>query len=88
MALSSSKQSKTPRPRLDAKYPHLVECLTAQIDAGELRPGDRLPTFVQLQEEFGVTPHTVNRAMIALEHAGLIERRPGMGVFIRDPDRP
>jgi len=88
MANFATEQLKRQRPRADAKYPHLVEHLTAQIRAGKLCPGDRLPTFVQLQAKFGVTPQTVNRAMIALEQDGLIVRRPGGGTFILDAPRP
>ena len=73
---SIPQQSLKPKASSDAKYPYLVEHLASQIRDGILRVGDRLPTFVELQAHFGVTPHTVNRAMIALEHRGLVERRP------------
>jgi DNA-binding LacI/PurR family transcriptional regulator len=68
-----------------AKYPQLVEWLSTQINQGKLEVGDRLPPFVELQAEFGVTPNTVNRAMIELEQRGLIERRHGSGVYVAPP---
>lgn len=72
-------------PRTDAKYQHLVDHLTAQIRSGGLRAGQRLPTFVELQSAFKVTSPTVNRAMIALEQEGLVERRRGSGVYVLAP---
>jgi DNA-binding LacI/PurR family transcriptional regulator len=82
MPLSPVHKIRTPASAARGKYPQLVEHLVAEIRAGKLRDGDKLPTFVEMQEQFGVTPHTVNRAMIALEHRGLVERRRGSGIFV------
>lgn len=71
-----------------SKYPQLVAELTARIQSGQLAAGQKLPTFVELQQAFSVTPHTVNRAMIALEHSGLIERRRGSGVSVAHHKKP
>ena len=70
--------------RDDAKYLQLVNHFASQIRGGQLRSGDRLPTFVELQELFSVTSPTVNRAMIALEQQGLVERKRGSGVYATD----
>jgi len=59
-----------------------VRHLTSQIQSGHLRVGERLPTFIQLQQQFGMTSPTVNRAMIALEQQGLVERKRGSGVYV------
>jgi DNA-binding LacI/PurR family transcriptional regulator len=80
------KKSRTKRLVNErAKYPQLVDFLSSQIDQGKLEVGDRLPPFVELQAEFGVTPNTVNRAMIELEQLGLVERRHGSGVYVASP---
>jgi len=81
MSQLSARNSTTPRE----KYAHLVAYCTARIRSGEWKEKDRLPTFVVLQEQFGVTPGTVNRAMIALEHQGLVERKRGSGTFVAAP---
>ena len=66
----------------DGKYLRLVEHCIVLIHSGALKIGDRLPTYVELQSEFGMTPNTINRAMIALEQEGWVERRRGSGVYV------
>lgn len=70
------------KQRVSNKYMRLVDHLAAQIRSGRLSIGDRLPTFVELQQAFNVTSPTVNRAMIALEQQGLVERRRGSGIYV------
>ncbi|QHE84178.1 FadR/GntR family transcriptional regulator [Hydrogenophaga sp. BPS33] len=48
-----------------------------QISAGGLREGDKLPPERQLAESLGVSRNTVREALRSLEHAGLIELKPG-----------
>lgn len=69
----------------EGKYLGLVEYFTALIRSDALKAGDRLPTYVELQSQFGLTANTINRAMIALEQQGLIERRRGSGVYVANP---
>lgn len=57
--------------------------LKIRIESGELKAGDRLPSFADLQEQFGVSPNTANRALIALEHAGLVVREHKKGTFVK-----
>ena len=61
--------------------------LRTRIEAGELRPGDRLPSFAEMYRRYGTTQATVNRAYAELEQAGLIERRRGSGVYVADASR-
>lgn len=75
MPASSIKKPGLPAIALSGKYLLLVEHLASRIGKEQFKSGERLPTFIQLQEAFGVTLGTVNRAMIALEQRGLIERR-------------
>jgi GntR family transcriptional repressor for pyruvate dehydrogenase complex len=49
-----------------------------------LRPGDRLPPARELTDRFGVSRTVVRDAIAALEQRGLVETRPGSGVFVRD----
>lgn len=46
-------------------------------------PSGKLPSDGQLLRRFGTTRATVAKAMNALEHAGLIIRKPGAGTFVR-----
>ena len=76
--------SETATAATKYRYQVLRDELARQIRAGELRPGDRLPTFVQMRHDYGVMPATVHRAYAALAEAGLIERRQGSGVYVAD----
>ena len=55
-----------------------------EIARGALAPGDALPTEQSLCDEFGVSRITVRRALTDLAEQGLIERRQGVGSFVRD----
>ena len=70
------------------RYEAVRDALARRIESGELRPGDRLPTFVQIQRAYGVTPATVHRACTALAEAGLVVRRRGSGVYVADRQAP
>ncbi len=54
-----------------------------EIDRGVLTPGDALPTEQNLCEQFGVSRITVRRALADLAEQGYIERRHGVGSFVR-----
>ncbi len=60
---------------------HLLE----QIEQGQLRPGDQIPTEPELISTFDVSRTTVRRALRDLETMGLILRQPGRGSFVREP---
>lgn len=49
------------------------------ITAGDLAPGDRLPTVRELAAELGVSPATVSHAWQTLAAAGLITSRGRSG---------
>ncbi|OBH16372.1 GntR family transcriptional regulator [Mycobacterium sp. E3247] len=54
-----------------------------EIDRGVIAPGDALPTEQTLCDQFGVSRITVRRALADLAHQGYIERRHGVGSFVR-----
>lgn len=53
------------------------------IDEG-LKPGAKLGAGRELSERFGVSRTVIRDALAALQQQGLIEQRPGVGVFVRD----
>jgi GntR family transcriptional regulator len=55
-----------------------------RIGSGTLSDGDRLPGEPALALEFGVSRMTVRRALDRLVHEGMLERRAGVGTFVRD----
>lgn len=66
------------------KYAQLASQLKAQIENGQLKPGDRLPSFSEMRSRFGATPSTVERVFATLERDNLIERVQGRGTFVAD----
>jgi GntR family phosphonate transport system transcriptional regulator len=60
----------------------IAEALRGEIDAGQRRPGDRLPTEAALSRRFGVNRHTVRRALARLAEEGLVYSRRGAGAFV------
>lgn len=62
-----------------------VESLRAFIEAGNYRPGDRLPAERELIGALGVSRSTLRRALDSLEQEGLIWRHVGKGTFLAEP---
>lgn len=57
------------------------------IRAGELGPGDRLPTVREVAAELGVSPATVSSAWQALRRTGVVVSRGRSGTFVRETPR-
>jgi DNA-binding transcriptional regulator YhcF (GntR family) len=69
----------------------VFEQLRSQIErivlAGQLGPGDRLPTIRDLANDLGLARGTVNKVYDALAADGLVETRGRHGTFVREaPD--
>jgi DNA-binding transcriptional regulator YhcF (GntR family) len=54
------------------------------IVEGAVRPGDALPTALQVADALGVHRNTVLRAYRALRDEGAIDLRAGRGAHVRD----
>jgi GntR family transcriptional regulator len=59
--------------------------LTAALDGGEWRPGDRLPPERELAERYGCSLITVRHALAELAREGRIERTRGRGTTVLAP---
>lgn len=72
-------------------YQQVATAVAAHIASGVYTPGSRLPSERDLAEEYGVSRPTVREAMIALEIRGLVDARPGSGIYVtaaRAPEGP
>ncbi len=56
--------------------------LLAEIDAGRMLPGEKLPTDTRLAEQFGVSRTVIREAVSRLRQDGIVEARQGSGVFV------
>ena len=63
-------------------YEQVKAFIKAQINGGQLRPGDAVPTEAVLQQQFGLSRMTVNRAMTELAAEGLLTRIRGSGTVV------
>lgn len=70
-------------------YAQIAGRLRLAVAAGELRPGESLPSVRQLAARLRINPATVVQAYRDLEGEGFVELRQGAGTFVRDvaPDR-
>ena len=64
-----------------SKHRDIFDQLKADILGGKYGDGKPLPSAFALMKKFGVARGTVDRAMTALEHEGLIEKRKGSGTY-------
>ena len=63
-------------------YRQITEQVRQAVATGRLAVSDQLPSVRALAEELVLNPNTVARAYAELARDGLIETRPGRGVFV------
>lgn len=62
---------------------HQIErLLRSKIESEQWKSGDRVPTEIQLADQFNVSRTTIRQAMAALNRDGLITRRRSSGTFV------
>lgn len=66
-----------------APYQQIADALRAQIESGELAPGDQLPSIAALTSEYDVSIGTARSALSVLKADGLIVTRHGRGSHVR-----
>lgn len=64
-------------------YEIVTEHIKNQIEQGELKPGDRLDSVVQLASQYGFGRSTIREALGALKAMGWLDIRHGGGTFVK-----
>ena len=72
------------RPR----WRQVHEIIAARIRAGQYPPGERVPSLLEIQTEFGIANITAQKVQRQLREDGLVETQPGMGSYVVDPLPP
>jgi len=67
---------------------HLARTIGDRIVAGDIAPGERLPSEGKLVEEFGVSRTVVREALQRLQSRGLVRTRVGSGSYALTPPAP
>lgn len=70
------------QPRKVTVVESIVEQIIRQIQAGRLKPGDKLPSERQLIDMLGVGRSSIREALQGLAAIGVVESRAGQGSFI------
>nr|WP_010890171.1 GntR family transcriptional regulator [Streptomyces phaeochromogenes]AAA91011.1 TraR [Streptomyces phaeochromogenes] len=65
-----------------AGYADVAEHYRSRIKAGELAPGDALPSVTDIRQQFDVAAKTVSRALAVLKRVGLVTSRGALGTVV------
>jgi GntR family transcriptional repressor for pyruvate dehydrogenase complex len=60
----------------------VIEQLVSLISSGKIRPGEKLPSEIELTQQLDVGRSTVREALRALALAGMVEAKPKRGTFV------
>jgi len=66
-------------------YRQLVGQIREAVARGRLAPEERLPSVRDLSRQLVINPNTVARVYTELEREGVLNTRPGLGVFVAQP---
>ena len=66
-------------------YRQLANQLREAVARGRLAPETRLPSVRELSRTLVINPNTVARVYTELEREGVLNTRPGLGVFVARP---
>jgi GntR family transcriptional regulator len=79
LEFSINSSSRTPICR------QLMQQIREAVAQGRLQPEERLPSVRELSRSLVVNPNTIARVYTELERAGVLNTRPGLGVFVAQP---
>ncbi len=69
-------------PSLMPLYKQIKGLITESLIAGEWRPGDMIPSEMELASKFNVSQGTVRKAVDELASQSILTRRQGKGTFV------
>jgi DNA-binding GntR family transcriptional regulator len=75
-----NRKSKVPLSR------QIAAILRAQIQSGEISPGEAIPSRKTIMQSYEVAAGTADKAVRILRDEGLVETSFGLGIFVTDPD--
>ena len=68
-------------------YQQLKDMISISIIEGGLKEGEAIPSIRHISADYQINPVTVSKAYQALADAGIIEKRRGLGMFVKKDAR-
>ncbi len=81
-AIATNRHTMSTTPSFRPLYLQIRDVLEQSLEAGEWRPGEAIPSELELAGRFGVAHGTVRKAVEALAADNLVVRRQGKGTFV------
>ncbi|WP_413303561.1 GntR family transcriptional regulator [Bacillus sp. 1P10SD] len=81
MVLSNAINKESPLPL----YYQLKELIKKEIEKGNLKPEEMIPSERDLGEKFEISRPTVRQAINELVNEGVLSRKKGLGTFVAKP---
>ncbi|WP_206326007.1 MULTISPECIES: GntR family transcriptional regulator [unclassified Streptomyces] len=69
-------------------YRQIADDIRRKIEDGTIPPGRRIPSIVEMEQEYDVARDTLRKATKLLKEEGLVETVTGMGLFVVDRQKP
>jgi GntR family transcriptional regulator len=79
---SASEVESAAAPSFSPLYQQIKVLITRSLQSAEWRPGEAIPSEVELAARFKVSQGTVRKAIDALADDNLVVRRQGKGTFV------
>ncbi|MDX2538570.1 MULTISPECIES: winged helix-turn-helix domain-containing protein [Streptomyces] len=67
------------------RWKQVAEVIRQRIADGTYPPRTRVPSVMQLVDEFGIAQATAQKVLAGLREEGLIYTSPGLGSFVTSP---
>ncbi|OGV36255.1 MAG: hypothetical protein A2X48_13220 [Lentisphaerae bacterium GWF2_49_21] len=64
-------------------FRQIFDQISRQILTGQLQPGEQLPPIREFSTELKINPMTLSKVYSMLESEGFLERRRGIGLFVK-----
>ena len=81
-APSGTPPGATGAPTFSPLYQQIKALITQSLQAGEWKPGELIPSEVELANRFKVSQGTVRKAIDEMAAGNLVMRRQGKGTFV------
>src|SRR5574343_2046782 len=79
---SAGSASAAPSPTFSPLYQQIKGLITQSLQSGEWKPGELIPSEVELANRFKVSQGTVRKAIDELAAENLVMRKQGKGTFV------